>query len=69
MKPADSVEGLAAFAVLFGVSIKQCTPREGFELFFAFYDRVKAEGCGDSESDKLLFQWGRTIEELGNFSS
>lgn len=58
MKPADSVEQLINFAALSGVSITECAPREGFEQFFSFHDRVDAETCGDSESDKLLFQWG-----------
>ncbi len=58
MKPIESVVKFKEFAAVSGVSILECTPREGFEQFFSFHDNIKAEGCEDQGSDTLLFQWG-----------
>lgn len=67
MKPTESVEKLTEYANLSGVAMLNCAPQNGFEQFFSFHEKVKADGCEDPESDMLLFQWGAYDWGKGKF--
>ena len=58
MKPTESASAFSTFALLGGVSISDCSPRQGFDQMFSFFQSVSPEGCEDSNGDMLLFQWG-----------
>jgi hypothetical protein len=58
MKPADSPAAFASFVNSKGLSVSQCTPRQGVEQMFSFYRSVQPVGCGGPNGDMLLFQWG-----------
>jgi len=58
MKPEDSAIAFASFSNRSGVSISRCSPRQGFDLVFSFYQSVKPSGCDGPNGDMLLFQWG-----------
>lgn len=58
MKPAESPTAFALFAASKNLSISRCTPRQGVELMFSFFQSVKPVGCDGESGDMLLFQWG-----------
>lgn len=58
MKPTDSVSAFSNFAMSRGVTLSNCTPRDGLEQMFSFYKSVIPEGCDEPNGDMLLFQWG-----------
>ena len=58
MKPTDSVSAFSSFAMSNGITLSNCTPREGLEQMFSFYKSIAPEGCDGPDGDMLLFQWG-----------
>lgn len=58
MKPVESPVAFKSFIASQGISISSCTPRQGVEQMFAFYQSKKPAGCDGPDGDMLLFQWG-----------
>ncbi|MBL8524152.1 MAG: hypothetical protein JNN20_10715 [Betaproteobacteria bacterium] len=58
MAPSESISVFSSFAKANGVNISGCTPREGLEQMFLFYQSVAPKGCDQPNGDMLLFQWG-----------
>lgn len=58
MRPTDSPIAFARFVNGNGLSVSQCTPRQGLEQMFSFYRSVQPLGCEGPNADMLLFQWG-----------
>ncbi|MBI3561581.1 MAG: hypothetical protein HY080_07700 [Gammaproteobacteria bacterium] len=58
MKPDESPTAFASFAASRAVSLSDCTPRQGVDLMFCFYQTVFPIGSQEPDGDMLLFQWG-----------
>ncbi|MFY7865683.1 hypothetical protein [Roseateles sp.] len=58
MTPIESRAAFESFLASHGASVSSCTPRQGVDLMFAFYQSEKPVGCDGLDGDMLLFQWG-----------
>jgi hypothetical protein len=58
VKPKESSVAFEAFVQSSGAVLSACSPSEGFAQMFSFYQSVAPEGCGGSNGDMLLYQWG-----------
>jgi len=66
MTPSQSVTQLNSFAMANGIVMKECSPRDGIEQMFSFYQCVGADSCNEANADMLLFQWGTYDWGQGN---
>jgi hypothetical protein len=68
MNAHSSLQTLERLTADAGFVVDRLTVLQGVAVFFAFYRNQRAEDCpADADADMLLYQWGMSSEEDGEF--
>ncbi len=66
MNPQDAKTYFEDFAAEKGVTIAAVSISSGIDVMLDFYRNIRADGCDETDTDMLLYQWGR--EPNGQFA-